>query len=211
MLKPIQHSLMHVAHKLLIGEQEARLLIEECSILWKSMFVGGAHIRASLCVVSKLNTSRREKKITQTVILMSMLELFWISTHAHTHTQHTHTHKNPLAASNSVEGVHNLGTQMGQLQISTSRGGTATYSGQPQHTTQYHISTAHGTQYAHQTPTGWTIQHTPIVQQVKCCGTLECRLCTPDFSVMEMNFGNPFFKPVGQNLEQKAWNQGCQH
>ena len=72
---------------------------------------------------------------------------------------------NPIAASSSVEGVHNLGTQMGQLQISTSRGGTATYSGQPQHTTQYHISTAHGTQYAHQTPTGWTIQHTPIVQQ----------------------------------------------
>lgn len=131
--------------------------------------------------------------------------------HMHARTRNTHTHKNPLAASNSVEGVHNLGTQMGQLQISTSRGGTATYSGQPQHTTQYHISTAHGTQYAHQTPTGWTIQHTPIVQQVKCCGTLECRLCTPDFSVMEMNFGNPFFKPVGQNLEQKAWNQGCQH
>jgi len=60
------------------------------------MFVGGAHIRALLCVVSKLNTSRREKKITQTVILMSMLELFWISTHARTHTQHTHTQE-PLS------------------------------------------------------------------------------------------------------------------
>ena len=104
-----------------------------------------------------------------TVFLLALHACTHVCTHVCTHTCHNtymHIHKNPIVASNSVEGVHGLSTQMGQLQISTTGGATATYTGQPQHTAQYHINTAHGTQYAHQTPTGWTIQHTPIVQQV---------------------------------------------
>lgn len=75
--------------------------------------------------------------------------------------------QNPLGASNSVEGVHGLTTQLGQLQIST----TNAFSPQPQHTTQYQLAAPHGgTHYTQQTPGGWTISHpipnTPLLQQV---------------------------------------------
>lgn len=64
---------------------------------------------------------------------------------------------NPLASSSNVESVHGLATQVGQLQMATSSG----YS-QPAPSTQYQITTPHGTQYAQQTPGGWTISHAPI-------------------------------------------------
>ena len=73
-------------------------------------------------------------------------------------------------STSTVDSVHALGAQMSGLQISTAGGpGAATGAypalhpgggGQPPHqpSAQYQI-TPHGPQYAHQTASGWNVQH----------------------------------------------------
>ena len=77
--------------------------------------------------------------------------------------------------SSTVDSVHALGAQMTGLQISTAGGGAYPApslppgTAQPQPSTQFHI-TPHGSQYTHQTSSGWNVQHlatqAPLIHQV---------------------------------------------